>query len=91
MEIKKAKKYGWSLIETDDYIVVIPETDSKPHGRKISEVDYDVRGLECTCGLILTTGEMRRIGGRVISSQYPKPILVHNSFSDNEEQASLDK
>ncbi len=78
----KIAKHKWMRLEAEGEIFchIIPETDIKPHGTKVTEEKYEL-GTVCSCNPKIefynTKGE-----------QYIKPIIIHNSF---EQEKYLDE
>lgn len=65
----------WQILEQDDYVVIIPNTDTRPHGTRISDTRYELT-LECACRPKIMAGQKGKI--------FAKPIVLHNSFQDTE-------
>ena len=40
---------SWSVIEESGLIIIVPNDDIKPHGKKINNKKYDLLTLFCTC------------------------------------------
>lgn len=66
----------WLVEETDDFMIVIPEIDARPHGIKVSETEYDASGTECDCSPKVMAG--------TADALYEKPIVIHSSFDDQD-------
>lgn len=73
---------SWITIEDDDCIVVMPETDSKPHGvpKRKNQRKVDLAWMDCPCKPRLSTGTRE--------GAFEKPMIIHNSF---EEDAIIDQ
>jgi len=72
------ERQRWLVLEDDDCIHVVPETDSKPHG-------FPKDGIAKLCDLDCPCKPKVNMGGR-------KPTVTHNSFDDmNRIEESMQK
>lgn len=70
------KRSKWITLEDDTCVIVMPETDIKPHGfRKGDEKSVELAGMNCPCNPRMITG--------TALGPYKKPMIVHNSFEDS--------
>ena len=74
------KEGKWLVLESDHYVIVFPNNEPKPHGKRISDTEYNLDTLECTCGATLQTGEVSKVDDMILENYYKKPIVIHNSF-----------
>ncbi len=81
--MKKYEPSKWNTIEDENFVIVVPQTDIKPHGTKITDTEYELTN-ECECNPKIIAGEKGEV--------YAKPIVLHNSFEDMErvEKSLLD-
>lgn len=62
------EKQKWLILNEDDFIIVLPDSDTKPHGfPKKGEKKVELAWTDCPCQPKL-------------SYQGEKPMIVHNSF-----------
>lgn len=67
------KKQKWLVINEEDFVMVIPDFDSKIHStpdKKINDSEYEVAFFNCPCQPKIDLSE--------------KPYILHNSFIDKE-------
>lgn len=68
MQTKTRSK--WAVLDDDEVVHVIPESDIKPHGiRKDNELKVEVADINCPCN-------------PKIDFRGEKVLVVHNSFED---------
>ncbi len=67
------KEKHWNTIETDRYVVCLPNNDSKPHGERISDLTYNLDTLLCLC-----KPEIQWEDG------WEKKIVIHNAWDGRE-------
>jgi hypothetical protein len=71
----------WLVFETDNLIVIIPNKDKRPHGKKLSESRYDIDTMVCECNPTVEVGELQEtIKDFFFEVSYEKPIVTHNEF-----------
>ena len=71
MEKKIKDKQKWTVIEDESIIHVVPASDINPHGFPKNSTHADLADFDCPCKPKIDAG------GK-------KPIVVHNSFEDQE-------
>ena len=63
-------KQKWLRLDDEDWQIVIPDIDIKPHGiLKVGELKVELAGRECPCNPKIN---------------WEDKIIVHNSFQDIE-------
>lgn len=68
----KVARHKWLVLEDDDCVHVVPESDIKPHGHvKQGELKAILSDMDCPCRPKLD-----------LSNQ--KALIVHNSFEQEE-------
>ena len=76
----------WLLFETEDLVVIMPEKDKKPHGKKLTESRYDINTMVCECNPTIMVGEVNEtIQGFLLEVPYDKPIITHKRFKATKE------
>ncbi len=63
------KKQMWNVLESNGWKIVIPETDSKPHGFPEGKQDAELAWMNCPCKPKIDA---------------LNKMIVHNSFIDIE-------
>ncbi len=69
------KRSQWAVMDVDGIIHVVPTTDILPHGKRITDTEYEL-SADCACQPRIETeyDEERLVG----------TMVVHNSFEDME-------
>jgi hypothetical protein len=65
----------WLILQEASFVFIVPDTDIRPHGTRISDTKYKLT-FQCECGPKILAGEKGRI--------FAKPIVMHNSFQDGD-------
>ena len=65
----------WQIIEQDNFVIIVPDADIRPHGTRISDTRYEL-AFNCACSPKVVAGAKGKI--------FARPIVLHNSFQDIE-------
>lgn len=63
----------WLTFEDDLFIIVVPETDIKPHGFPVAG-NAELASTDCPCRPKIVAGKNETV--------FRKPMLIHHSFED---------
>ena len=67
--MKKRLKAKWAVFYEDSYVLIVPESDIKPHGFPNGKKKAVLAGIDCPCK-------------PKINMSCDKPIIIHNSFEE---------
>lgn len=61
----------WIVLYAEDMVIIFPDSDCKPHGKKISKFKYDIQFISCGCN-------------PDVKWEHNIPLVTHNSFDGRE-------
>lgn len=74
------QKKDWLVLETETLVIVYPDHDTEPHGRRVNDKTYDLDTALCTCNPRVTSAAKYDLGDGVQVVTYDRPLVVHNAF-----------
>lgn len=71
----------WEVFETDRYTIIHPDQDSGPHGRRITDVEYDLDVAECACKPLVYYQSVEKLDEEhEVVKTFKKAFVVHNAW-----------
>lgn len=67
------KEKHWHTIESEEYIIIMPDNDIKPHGERVTDEKYDINTILCAC-----RPEIQYEEGDA------KKVVIHNAWDGRE-------
>lgn len=66
----------WLTFDDDTCVIVMPDTDIRPHGipKRRGQKNVELAYMNCPCKPKMSTGDSE--------GPYDRPMIVHNSFEE---------
>lgn len=78
-------KGNWLSLESDNYTIIYPDLDSGPHGKKVTEVKYDLDVAECACKPLVYFQSVDKLDEEhELVTTFDKAFVVHHAWDGRE-------